>query len=134
MKKYSVIWKGKVVCELSRRDIQSDFERGRFGQLHCIKLQDGRELNLPDFLNDPKLEETLEEKLEQSFAPFDFKLFGFVLCGLSFLSFYIYVAVLMYSIFLFASKRKQLAGLIALLGSCIFFAGHAFFKALDISL
>lgn len=131
MEQFSVIWKGTVVAQKDRADICAEFERGAYGFLHSVQLGDGRILSVPDFLRDPDFKETPQQIAERGLAPFDFQLFGFILCGFSFLSFYIYAALLLYAVFLFVSKRKNMAFLFALLGAVMAFAGMFFFELIS---
>lgn len=124
MRKYSVIWKGEKIASLTRVQIAEAFARGKYGYLHSVEIN-GKVLPLAEFLDGLSAD---DEKREAALGKFDFRIFGFCLCGLAFLSLFIYGALMLYAFFLYLSRRTQLASLLALLGSLMALAGWCFFK------
>lgn len=129
MEKYGVIWKGEEVARLSRAQIREEFDRGTFGFLHSVKVGRDRVVGISEFLNGADSAGGGGEISGPALGDFDFHLFGFVLCGLSFLSPYVFMALAVYCVFLFFSKRVRLSGLLFSLGALMAFAGYFFFNS-----
>lgn len=130
MKKYPVVWKDKVLDELSRDEIAAAFERGTYGILHCVRLEKGKLTDLKTFLSDKNFEEAEKETSaeEENFKAFDFQTFAYLLCGFSFIFWRLSFLILIYCFFLHLSGRKTLAAISLLLGAFMALAGYIFFQ------
>ena len=133
MKKYPVVWKDKVLDELSRDEIAAAFERGTYGILHCVRLEKGKLVDLKTFLLDENFKEAeLEASVEEkNFKDFDFQTFSYLLCGFNFIFWRLSFLIIIYCFLLYLSGRKTLATISALLGTFMAMAGYIFFHIIS---
>lgn len=123
MKKYKVIWKGKCIGEFTRTEISENLDLGKIGLIHEVEVSCGNYTSVKDFLNSDKVNEISENR------EFEFSLFGYMIVGFSFLSWVGMFCGILYAIFLFRDKKKNLGMQIFSFSIIFWFMGYLFFNA-----
>lgn len=139
--KYLVLWKGGSIGRFTRAQILEKAARRELGALHRVRLDDGLELPLGDFL---KLSENerpaprgggAEEPgatfgAERPAGGFDFEAFSYLAAGFAFLSIWAFCTACAYALLLQMSGRGKSAAKCALMSAASCAAGQVVFRLL----
>lgn len=128
--KYFIKWKGDESGPFTAEQMKEMFETGRVGMLHNVRPEnDGSWIPFKEFLasgpfeNIGKKEERDGDRLA-ALLPY----FTYGLCGASFLSIYIYLALVAFSLYLASVGKRRIAAAALALGTVMVILGYAFFN------
>ncbi len=133
--KFKIIWKGRSLGLFDIDEIRRQMRFGKFGDFHIVELEDGRRMNLKNFLEDLergrlKPEAGREQSAAAQNATLNESIVAYSLCGLCFLHPALLIPLFAADTWLVTKRKYKLAALSALTGVAVCLAGIIFFRLL----
>lgn len=128
--KYFIKWKGDESGPFTPEQMKEMFETGRVGMLHQVRSEgEGAWVPFKEFLASNPFENVGKEKrCERDRLSAMLPYFTYGLCGASFLSIYIYLALVAFSLYLASMGNRRFAAVALALGTVMVALGYAFFN------